>query len=166
MPFTASPNTIPNGPWIKLADGITASAIQQCWTETDPERMGLLPDFFLLRPQQKDGPAINPGTVQPAAVHYYGLPAIYDFHSFRRHQVLVHAPGAIEEAEETAKGIEFTVNSWSPSAASVLVTGLTQQPSIRLNGKDASNDQGQIYNAKNGTLILQIKGRTQVSLNL
>src|SRR5688500_11826110 len=57
----------PAGPWKQLADGITASGVQQSWPSSDAQRQGLLPDFFHLREQRADGPAINPGTLQANA---------------------------------------------------------------------------------------------------
>ncbi|MCB1127341.1 MAG: hypothetical protein KDM81_12655, partial [Verrucomicrobiae bacterium] len=34
----------PAGPWRRIADGIAASGVQQSWTATDADRVGLLPD--------------------------------------------------------------------------------------------------------------------------
>lgn len=82
----------PTGPWKQLADGITGSGIQQSWPASDADRQGLLPDFYHLRAQAPDGPAINPGTLQANAVRFYGGPRAYDFHRFARHGFVVHAP--------------------------------------------------------------------------
>src|SRR6266567_3140504 len=57
-----------SGPWKQLADGITASGVQQsCPVGSNAQRQGLLPDSFQLRPQIRNDAAINPGTVQAVA---------------------------------------------------------------------------------------------------
>jgi hypothetical protein len=53
-----------DGPWATIAKGITAAGLQLTWPATDQKRQGLLPDVFELRAQLRDGPAINPGTVE------------------------------------------------------------------------------------------------------
>lgn len=56
----------PDPIWKKLADGITLAGMQHTWplTPEPDERAGLLPDYVELIPQLRDGPAINPGTLQ------------------------------------------------------------------------------------------------------
>ncbi|MBM4090197.1 MAG: hypothetical protein FJ276_12365, partial [Planctomycetes bacterium] len=58
--------------WQQLASGITRSGLQQTFPIEDQERQGLLPDFFHLKAQQSDGPAISPGTVQANLAEAYG----------------------------------------------------------------------------------------------
>ena len=54
----------PEGPWRQLADGITASAVQQAFPRGGdrPQYQGLLPDSFVLRIAHRNEPAINPAT--------------------------------------------------------------------------------------------------------
>ncbi len=49
---------VPDGPWKKLADGITLSGMQQQYP--DGAKAGCFPDVFYLRAQQRAGPTINP----------------------------------------------------------------------------------------------------------
>src|SRR6266404_9975202 len=62
----------PAGPWKRLADGITASGVQQSWPSTDRAMQGLLPDSFVLRTQHRNGPAINPATLLASATRFFG----------------------------------------------------------------------------------------------
>src|SRR5439155_2543433 len=114
----------PLGPWKQIADGVTSSAIQQCWPASDRERQGLLPDFYHLRAQAPDGPAINPGTVQANAIRLFGGSPVYNFHRFGRSGVLVHAPGRIEVLAESDEAIRLRVYGWSPDPFWVLLAGL------------------------------------------
>ncbi len=102
----------PGSPWKKLADGITAAGVQMTWPVTDKERQGLLPDSYLLREQRRDGPAINPGTVQACAARYYGRLPIYDCKVFGARAGgnlesvrVVHAPGEIVPEPGSTNGV-------------------------------------------------------------
>ncbi|MHC4520845.1 MAG: hypothetical protein ACYTAS_19820, partial [Planctomycetota bacterium] len=68
----------PAGPWDQIAEGITAAGLQMTWPATDAKRQGLLPDFFHLRAQVSDGPAINPGTVQAHVPELFDEGRLYD----------------------------------------------------------------------------------------
>ena len=93
----------PKGPWKQLADGITLSGIQQSWPPEDRDLQGLLPDSFVLRAQKRNGPAINPATVEACAAHLFNQPA-YDFWSFRKNGLRVHAPGEISTPKKSLAG--------------------------------------------------------------
>ncbi|HWH72087.1 MAG TPA: hypothetical protein VNT26_22180, partial [Candidatus Sulfotelmatobacter sp.] len=97
----------PLAPWKRLADGITVSGIQQSWPSSDAALQGLLPDSFALRAQSRNSPAINPGTVQACATRYFGPVPLYDFWSFRKNALRIHAPGAIQQPEEKPGRVRF-----------------------------------------------------------
>ncbi|MHC4570441.1 MAG: hypothetical protein ACYTE3_32425, partial [Planctomycetota bacterium] len=80
----------PEGPWEKIAKGITVTGLQMTWPRTDVERQGLLPDFFDLRGQISQGPAINPGTVQAHLAELYGKGKIYDVKRLARRGWFIH----------------------------------------------------------------------------
>ena len=152
----------PAGPWRQLADGITASGIQQSWPLDDAERVGLLPDSYQLRPQVRSGPAINPGTVQSTAVRYYRQPAVYDFHAFPWHGLLVHAAGELGAITENSDGVGFTVTNWSSAPASLLVNGFTKQPRVRLDGQEIQLVSPHQYQPSTGRLVLRLQGTVRV----
>jgi hypothetical protein len=152
------------GPWRQLADGIAASGIQQSWPLDDTERLGLLPDSYQLRPQIRSGPAINPGTVQSAAVRYYQQPAVYDFHAFPWHGVLVHAAGELGAITENSDGLGFTVTNWSSSPASLMVNGFTNQPRVRLDGQEIQLVFPHQYQASTGRLVLRLQGTVRIEI--
>lgn len=148
----------PTGPWKTLADGITTAGIQHTWRQSDKERQGLLPDYYLLRSQISSGPAINPGTLQTNAVRLFNKPALYDFRAFRQNGLLVHAPGEISEVRESKNGAQFKVTGWSEKPYFILINGLKTAPQVRLNGETISLKAPHQFNPEKGRLILQLQG--------
>jgi hypothetical protein len=155
----------PKGPWKQLADGITLSGIQQSWPPADLGQQGLLPDSFVLRAQKRNGPAINPATVEACATHLFNQPA-YDFWSFRKNGVRVHAPGAIKRAKEGTGRVSFEVEPWTKTPCFVLVNGLTQEPQLAINGQRADCSGRNQFLPKDGWLILELKGKARVEMVL
>ncbi|MGO8927082.1 MAG: hypothetical protein ACLQU3_09365 [Limisphaerales bacterium] len=155
----------PKGPWKQLADGITLSGIQQTWPPEDHDLQGLLPDSFVLRAQHRNGPAINPATVEACAAHLFNQPA-YDFWSFRKNGLRVHAPGEIRRVEEGAGRVGFEVESWVKAPYYVLINGLAPQPQVAINGQPMDLSGGNQFLAKEGWLILELKGKAQVDIGL
>jgi len=118
----------PVGPWQKIAKGITATGLQMCWPLDDKARQGLLPDFYLLRSQLSDGPAINPGTVQAHLPELYEKGKIYDLKKLPHRNCFIHAPCAITHLHQTPTGFSFTVAGWADKPYHVLITHLTTPP--------------------------------------
>ena len=90
----------PEGPWLKLAQGITIAGLQESWPTKDADRQGLLPDYFLLNDQVSDGPAINPGTVGAHLPEAYGQGKLYDVRRLKGKAWFVHAPCEITSIAE------------------------------------------------------------------
>lgn len=156
----------PRGPWKRLADGITLSGIEQSWPASDVEHQGLLPDSFVLRTQHRNGPAINPATVQACAVRFFGQAPVYDFWCARNSGLRVHAPGAIQGQEDRKDRVRFQVSSWVRHPYYVLINGLSKKPALRLNGKAAECAEPNLFEEKAGRLILKLEGQAQVELQL
>lgn len=155
----------PRGPWKQLADGITACGIQFTWTQQDRDRQGLLPDFYHLRQQLNDGPAINPGTVQANAVRLFNQPPVYSFRASRSNSCFVHAPGAVSAVKERPGRLSFEVRSWLAGPYYVLISGLRAKPRVRLNGEDAPLDPPHQYAEQNGWLVLRLQGATKIEVS-
>ena len=155
----------PKGPWKQLADGITASGIQQSWPPEDHDQQGLLPDSFVLRDQHRNGPAINPATVEACASHLFHQPA-YDFWSFNKNGVRVQAPGEIKRAKEGTGRVSFEVETWVKSPYFVLVNGLAHQPQLSINGRRTDCSSPNQFLPKDGWLILELKGNARVEIVL
>lgn len=119
----------PEGPWKKIAKGITAAGLQMTWPTTDVERQGLLPDFFHFIPQISAGPAINPGTVQAHVPEYFAVGKIYDFEKLPVSGWLVHAPCKIDRVEETKDMISLRTDGRGFEQYSVLIAGIEKEPS-------------------------------------
>lgn len=68
--------------WRTVAHGITSTGIQHTWPVSEGDRGGLLPDFLRLTDQVRDGPAINPGTLQINIPYLYSLPPMYSFKAY------------------------------------------------------------------------------------
>jgi hypothetical protein len=156
----------PAGPWKRLADGIAASGIQQSWPSSDSAMQGLLPDSFVLRGQHRNGPAINPGTLLPSALRFFGQPQLYDFWCFRKNGLRVHAPGSLTSAKEKNGRISFQVESWVNHPYYILINGITNKPRLRINGKATDCSAPQEFQEKEGRLILKVEGNPRVELGI
>jgi hypothetical protein len=154
----------PAGPWTQLADGICAAGLQHTWPLTDPERKGLLPDFYLLRLQRRDGPAINPATLLVPAMPFFGEASPYAFHVFRRHGLFVHAPGALDSFTEGTDGVSFRVNPWSRGPSQLLVSGVWQMPQVTINGHGVVLNDPHQFQAADGWLVLHLEGTSSIHL--
>jgi len=118
----------PQGPWKKIAKGITAAGLQMTWPTTDTERQGLLPDFFHLVAQRSDGPAINPGTVQAHIPEYFAVGKNYDLKRIPAKKWFVHAPCRINRVEESKDLIKLTVEGRINKQYQVLISGIQKEP--------------------------------------
>jgi hypothetical protein len=88
----------------------------------------LLPDVFELRPQLRDGPAINPGTVQAHVPELFNRGRLYDARRLAKKGWFIHAPCEIRNLRETQDGVTFTVDGWGRSLYYVLLVGVDQKP--------------------------------------
>ena len=155
----------PSGPWNTIAEGIVRAGVQHTWTETDTNRVGLLPDSYVLRAQLSDGPAINPATLLASASFQLGGSPIYTHRSFPRYGLGVDAPGAIDSVQETASGITFRFRSWSAGGSYVMIAGLRSTPAVYLDGQRQSLGAPHSYRSADGWLILKIPGDALVRLD-
>ncbi len=150
----------PKAHWKQIADGITAAGIQHTWKQDDAERQGLLPDFYHLREQRSDGPAINPGTVQANAVRLYGLTPVYDYRVCRQSGLILHAPGAITVKRDGKNECRFIVKTWTDKPYYLLVNRVQRVRYVRVNGKPASFQQD------GHNMVLQAQGNVEVQVTL
>ena len=118
----------PQAPWKKIAKGITAAGLQMTWPTTDTERQGLLPDFFHLRAQISDGPAINPGTVQAHIPELFAVGKNYDLKKLPAQKWFVHAPCKISRVKEQNDLISLTVDGRTRRQYRVLIAGVEKEP--------------------------------------
>jgi hypothetical protein len=150
-----------NGPWLQLANGITAAGVQHVHPISEPDFQGLLPDSFDLRAQHQNPVPINPATLMSEAIQAFGEAPLYDFWSFREHGVLVHAPGPITNPRETGDAIQFGVSSWKKDEWRVLVNGLPITAHAKVNGNEASIEA----RTDNG-IVLKLSGGANVEIEL
>jgi hypothetical protein len=155
----------PSGPWRALADGITASGLQQTYPADDPHH-GLLPDSFNLNLQTRNPADINPGTLQPLALALLGAGRAYDLHVFRTAGLIVHASGAITDPAEGSNPLAFTVSGWSHAPASMLIHGLPADAVVRLDGKTVEPRPTEADLARTGTRVIPVTGRMRVEIDL
>lgn len=153
----------PRGPWLQIARGVTASGIEQVFPPDDPDLQGLLPDSINLRPQTRNGSAINPGTVQSNAAHFYAH-GLYDFRATRLTQLFLHAPGPITVERDTPEFCAFSVDGWPRWPYRVLVAGVHTKPVVAINGERARLDAPHEWNPATGLLILQVSGKARITL--
>lgn len=122
----------PSGPWETIAKGVTSVGLQMTWGLNDRRRQGLLPDWFQLQRQRRDGPAINPGTVQAHIPELFNAGKIYEFLRLKGPGWLVHAPGRIQTSSHRAsdKIAEFVVNGWSEAPYIILIAAVETKPAF------------------------------------
>jgi hypothetical protein len=126
------------GTWQTLARGITITGLQMCFPVGDEQgRGGLLPDYFLLKAQVSDGPAINPGTLQAHLAEAYGKTPMYTLTRLSNGS-LAHVPGEAREEQAPAGVLKLTVTAWPEDVCRVLITRVEKPPTAVLwNGAPA-----------------------------
>jgi hypothetical protein len=144
------------GPWKQLAQGITASGLQQCWTTEDTVRQGLLPDFYYLTSQIPDGPAINPGTLQARLSEYYGMGTLYHFLRVPAANSIIHAPCRITDMIHENGEVQFTLAGWGSMDRTglyhVLINGIAQRPHV-IRYRDKENTASEWQNLPSHKVI-------------
>ncbi len=154
-----------SGPWRMLAKAITATGLQMIWPQSDRERQGLLPDFFHLRAQISDGPAINPGTVQAHLPELFARGRLYDVRRVDRRDWFIHAPCAIDGPEDRDDGVRFAVDGWGDAGFTLLISGVSSEPSVTVRDSDGNAVEAQTrYNAELRLLTITTTGPSDIRL--
>jgi len=152
----------PDGPWEKIAKGITATGFQMSWPPSDPKRQGLLPDFFDLIAQIADGPAINPGTVQAHLPELYDKGKLYDVKKIPKCGWFVHAPSLISNLREDKDFAALTVDGWGDKRYNVLFSGVEKEPKEIRIGKVTLNPDEIQYHHEHKLLIVTLQGKSDI----
>jgi hypothetical protein len=162
----------PDGPWEKIAKGITVTGLQMSWPRTDEQRQGLLPDSFDLKAQIAAGPAINPGTVQAHLAELYGKGTIYNVRKLPRCGWFVHAPCTIGNIREDKNSATLTVDGWGNEKFYVLISGIETEPS-EVNVRKVASDSGKTfplkpaetqYNHEQKILLIATDGKSEIQI--
>jgi len=154
----------PDGPWKQIAMGITATGLQMTWPATDAKRQGLLPDYLLLRAQHRDGPAINPGTVQSHVPDLFGQGRMYDVRKLTRSDRFIHAPCAIGDISEEGNAVRFAVDGLGQHGYFVLVSGGDTAPSdVTIDATNGGGAGHQFDNAQ-GLLVISVTGPAKIEV--
>ena len=157
----------PVGPWRQLSRGITIAGLQMVWPESDKDRQGLLPDYFLLRQQVSEGPAINPGTVGAHLPEAYDTEPIYEVRPVRSHGWIVHAPCGIRDLHEAEEVVRFEVEDVG-GEYNVLIAGMRAEPQVQCaptqNETRADTPAAEVHYDSAGWLVLKLSGPCRVSL--
>jgi hypothetical protein len=157
----------PDGPWEKIANGITVTGLQMSWPLSDEQRQGLLPDSFDLKAQIPQGPAINPGTVQAHLAELYGKGTIYDVKKLPRHGWFVHAPCTISNVREDKDSVKLTVEGWDDKQCYVLVSGIETEPNEIVVNPDKSHTRRAAetqYNREQKILLIAIERTSEIQI--
>ncbi len=149
----------PDGPWSQIAKGITAAGLQMTWPVTDEERQGLLPDFFHLRAQVSDGPAINPGTVQAHVPELFEKGRLYEVRKLGGWNWFIHAPCAISDISVRAGSVTFVADGWGAWPYTVLISGVTKMPAA------VSPDAGVRFDARRKLLTIPLSGPSRIEIS-
>ena len=157
----------PNGPWDKIAKGITATGLQMSWPPSDRQRQGLLPDFFDLRAQIADGPAINPGTVQAHLPELYDKGKLYDVKRPANRNWFVHAPCAISHMRNDKDCVTFTADGWGDKRYHVLISGIEAEPReirIRSVASDSVKSAVTRFHLEHRLLIITLEEKAEIQI--
>ncbi len=154
----------PAGPWLKIARGITATGLLMSYPQSIPGRVGLLPDSYSLKAQKRNGPDINPGTVQAHLSDYFREGKLYDIARLPKSGLHVSAPCRIRSAKEDARGALISLDGWPGGEYSVLISGLKKAPSdveFRTSGGKPSH----AFDPARGLLVVNnLAGPAQIAL--
>ncbi len=152
----------PAGPWGQIARGITTTGLQMTWPVTDKKRQGLLPDFYHLRAQISDGPAINPGTVQAHVPDLFEQGRLYDVRKLDAHDWFVHAPCVIGQLDERGDSIHVVLGGWGPKPYTVLISGVTKAPRAVMVGR--RSEPKARFHAEQRLLTIPVTGPAEIEL--
>ena len=141
--------------WEKAANGITLSGLQQTFPLDDEKRQGLLPDFFHLREQVSDGPAISPGTVQAGLAEAYGKTPYYTTARLNAKNVLLHVPGDVADVKSSGNTLTATITGWASEPYWIRITNVTPNTTATWNNTAPIES---VYDEKYGALNLRIEG--------
>lgn len=133
----------PDGPWARIASGITTVGLEMSYPLEKKSRVGLLPDSYNLKLQRRNGPDINPGTAQAHIAELFYQPHVCSdnlisslphcgssktifvtlnpLYSFRRDSAtgwFIHAPCGLSEA----KGGSFTTEGFGSQPYSIMIS--------------------------------------------
>lgn len=154
----------PEGPWLRLADGIAASGVQQTYPENDARYRGLLPDSYHLKARQRNPANINPATVLACAVRLFGWGPAYDVRRFGHHDAWVQAAGRITPVREDARSMVFAVHGWPTKRHWVLVNGLYGDVQVRIDGRETVLVAPHGRYADTGRLLLEVSGSAEIEI--
>ena len=158
----------PDGPWETVARGITATGLQMTWPTEDEDRQGLLPDLFVLDSQHRDGPAINPGTVQATVPELFDEGTLYAMKKLPTTGCFLHAPCAIRALRETDKRVTFTVDGWDARTFYVLLSGVHRNPdriTFRTDPGESLQPATSHFHAQQGLLTITLTGQAEVHVD-
>jgi hypothetical protein len=152
----------PDGPWEKIAKGITVTGLQMTWSKTDEQRQGLLPDFFDFRAQIAAGPAINPGTAQAHLAELYGKGKIYDAKRLPNRDWFVHAPCTISDISEDEDCVTLTTEGWGNKQYYVLISGIEKEPrEVIINAVRKVETQ---FHRQQKILLIVMEGKSEIQI--
>jgi len=152
----------PDGPWEKIAKGITVTGLQMSWPLSDKNRQGLLPDFFDLRAQIAAGPAINPGTVQAHLAELYDKGTIYDVKRMSNRGWFVHAPCRISDIRENEDCVALTIDRWNGTQYYVLISGVEKEPhEVIIDDVQTAETQ---FHQEHKILLIALMGKSEIQI--
>lgn len=160
----------PDAPWGRIARGITATGLQMTFPLDDEERRGLLPDFYHLRGQFGDGPAINPGTVQATVPELFGLPSLLSFRRIPEAGWFLSAPCGVEDLGVADGVVRFRLVGWQDQDYSILLSRVAEAPaSVDVRARESAGageiqDAAFEYHQDEGWLIIPVSGEAEIRI--
>ena len=137
------------------------------WPVSDSKRQGLLPDFFDLRAQIADGPAINPGTVEAHLPELFGKGKLYDVKRLPHRGWFVHAPCKIRNIRDDKNYVTLTIDGWGDKQYCLLISGIEKEPRevfIRKATGDSGKPIDMRFDSERQLLIVTLKGKSDIQI--
>lgn len=128
--------------WHKVADGIAASGLQQCYGEdAEPAVRGLLPDSWDFKLHTQYPVPINPGTLQECAADaigkpYYARVRLTDGDK----SPILHVPGDCAVLPSEGAELRVRLTPWPRAGFNVCVARIDRPIAVRWNGQPVPFD--------------------------
>lgn len=158
--------------WDQVGRGITTSALNQMFTDYNPERegggvplgrRGMLADWTWHKVQFLHGAAINPATVQTDLAELYELMPWYRSQRLGVGNISAFVPGRIGSATNDGTTLELEVDGWSSDPYIVRLTRLPSVPlDVKWNGQPAQVE----FNSTRKTANVTVTGSGTLRLEL
>jgi hypothetical protein len=113
--------------WTKVASGITFTALQMNYPQSDNNYRGLLPDSYAFNPPQRNAPNINPGSLMIGFQEAFDRNSIFGKYVLQNGSV-IYSLGGVSRSTVAGKAFSADIKLWPEEESQVLVSGVSSRP--------------------------------------